>query len=83
MKRNKEQRETINNVCPDCGGDIRIRNPTGKCDHLYYPDYKGVNMSLQESCEGFIQGSNCQDILLFVVLFGFCLGVLYFSGVIS
>lgn len=28
------------NICPDCGGDIRIRNPTGKCDHLYYPEYK-------------------------------------------
>jgi hypothetical protein len=27
-------------ICPDCGGLIAIRNPTGKCDHLYYPDYK-------------------------------------------
>lgn len=26
--------------CPDCGGLIKIRNPTGKCDHLYYPKYK-------------------------------------------
>lgn len=26
--------------CPDCGGPIAIRNPTGKCDHLYYPDMK-------------------------------------------
>lgn len=24
--------------CPHCGGDIEIRNPTGTCDHLYYPD---------------------------------------------
>jgi len=29
-----------NRRCPDCGGLIRIRNPTGKCDHLYYPEYK-------------------------------------------
>ena len=27
------------NKCPHCGGDIAVRNPTGKCDHLYYPDY--------------------------------------------
>jgi len=29
--------------CKYCGGDIEIRNPTGKCDHLYYP----------ENCEGY------------------------------
>ena len=28
-------------ICPDCGGLIKIRNPTGKCDHLYYPENKG------------------------------------------
>jgi hypothetical protein len=26
-------------VCPNCGGEIAIRNPTGNCDHLYWPDY--------------------------------------------
>ena len=25
-------------ICAHCGGDIAIRNPTGICDHLYYPD---------------------------------------------
>ena len=25
-------------ICKHCGGEIRIRNPTGKCDHLYWPD---------------------------------------------
>ena len=25
-------------LCPKCGGDIAIRNPTGHCDHLYYPE---------------------------------------------
>ena len=25
-------------LCKHCGGEIRIRNPTGKCDHLYWPD---------------------------------------------
>ncbi len=25
-------------LCPNCNGLIRIRNPTGKCDHLYYPE---------------------------------------------
>jgi hypothetical protein len=24
--------------CPNCGGDIAIRNPTGNCDHLHYPE---------------------------------------------
>lgn len=24
--------------CPACGGPKSIRNPTGKCDHLYWPD---------------------------------------------
>lgn len=25
-------------VCKYCGGKRAIRNPTGKCDHLYWPD---------------------------------------------
>jgi hypothetical protein len=24
-------------VCPHCDQNIRERNPTGYCDHLYYP----------------------------------------------
>ncbi len=24
--------------CPHCKMDKRIRNPSGYCDHLYYPD---------------------------------------------
>ncbi|MDD5068822.1 MAG: hypothetical protein PHN89_04470 [Candidatus Pacebacteria bacterium] len=49
LKKNKEleqERERMREmlelarICPDCGGDIRIRNPTGKCDHLYYPECK-------------------------------------------
>ena len=27
-------------ICPDCFHPIKIRNPTGKCDHLYYPENK-------------------------------------------
>ena len=27
-----------NNICPHCKGDIRIRNPKGYCDHLYWPN---------------------------------------------
>ena len=26
-------------ICKHCGGPIEIRNPTGQCDHLYWPDY--------------------------------------------
>ncbi len=38
----KELKEDIKKggFCPDCGGLIEIRNPTGKCDHLYYPENK-------------------------------------------
>jgi len=25
-------------ICKHCGGKIAIRNPTGKCDHLHWPD---------------------------------------------
>ena len=25
-------------LCKHCGGPIAVRNPTGKCDHLYWPD---------------------------------------------
>lgn len=25
-------------MCAHCGGDLEIRNPTGRCDHLHYPD---------------------------------------------
>src|SRR3990167_9397448 len=24
--------------CQHCGGDIKIRNPKGYCDHLHYPE---------------------------------------------
>jgi hypothetical protein len=35
-----EERRKIHNlnICKHCGGDIRIRNPKGFCDHLYYPE---------------------------------------------
>jgi len=29
---------TCSALCRHCGGEITIRNPTGKCDHLYWPD---------------------------------------------
>lgn len=31
-------KESIEGKCKNCGEDIALRNPTGKCDHLYYPD---------------------------------------------
>lgn len=27
-----------NTQCNHCGGDLKIRNPKGYCDHLYYPE---------------------------------------------
>ena len=40
----KEIHEETGNICPYCKGDKDIRNPTGKCDHLYYPE--NVNKKL-------------------------------------
>lgn len=34
-------------ICPDCRGEIAIRNPTGKCDHLYYPDNKPKKLDFE------------------------------------
>jgi hypothetical protein len=31
--------------CPHCGGDPKITNPTGKCDHIHYPE--GVNKRMR------------------------------------
>ena len=39
-------------ICAHCGGDIEIRNPTGTCDHLYYPDYCTI-------CERRVKGERC------------------------
>ena len=25
-------------ICPNCQGSVAVRNPTGWCDHLYWPD---------------------------------------------
>jgi len=33
----------LDKTCKYCGGSIHLRNPTGGCDHLYYP----------ENCEGY------------------------------
>lgn len=27
-----------NGICPHCKEEIAIRNPSGNCDHLFYPD---------------------------------------------
>ena len=35
MSENTEKNPVI---CDHCGGPIAIRNPTGKCDHLHYPE---------------------------------------------
>lgn len=25
-------------ICPNCRESVAVRNPTGTCDHLYWPD---------------------------------------------
>lgn len=29
----------MGNTCKHCGGSKDVRNPTGECDHLMWPDY--------------------------------------------
>lgn len=36
-------------ICKHCECHIEIRNPTGWCDHLYYPDYCAVCQKMQET----------------------------------
>ena len=38
-------------LCRHCGGLIKIRNPTGCCDHLYYPENCDVCRQLFEKPE--------------------------------
>ncbi len=37
-------------LCEYCGGDKKIRNPTGKCDHLYYPESVNTNYPNKKGC---------------------------------
>lgn len=39
-------------LCGHCGMDIAIRNPSGFCDHLYYPDCCKI-------CEARLKGHRC------------------------
>lgn len=43
-------------ICPHCKMNIRIRNPSGFCDHLYYPYYcqfctEAIKMSLRQELD--------------------------------
>ena len=33
-----DPRKRMEPICEYCGGPIGQRNPTGKCDHLFWPD---------------------------------------------
>ena len=37
-------------ICSHCGEPVDIRNPSGFCDHLYYPDYCPT-CSMEDSCK--------------------------------
>jgi hypothetical protein len=42
----------MDNLCKHCGGPIAIRNPTGTCEHLYWPD----NLTDEAKCaNGFVK----------------------------
>lgn len=41
-KENARLRDALEkmDICPDCLGAIAVANPTGNCNHVYYPEYK-------------------------------------------
>lgn len=42
-----------NKICLHCGGDIAIRNPTGNCDHLHYPENCIICQRIESAEAGF------------------------------
>ena len=38
FKTSADKDKQIKEICPHCKMEIAIRNPSGYCDHLYYPD---------------------------------------------
>lgn len=57
MENNSDQR------CQKCGGLIKIRNPTGKCDHLYYPD------NIEEENRISVSMKTISEVLVWICLF--------------
>ena len=37
----------MNETCPHCNQPIKIRNPSGYCDHLYYPENCKICQEIQ------------------------------------
>ena len=37
-------------LCPHCHQDTAIRNPSGDCDHLHYPEYCEVCRQREAVC---------------------------------
>lgn len=35
----REKHIALRKMCIHCGEQVALRNPTGYCDHLHYPDY--------------------------------------------
>lgn len=50
-KAKQSDKYNTKNICPHCNMDKRIRNPSGYCDHLYYP----------ESCEACKERENNEN----------------------
>lgn len=42
----------MTNICPHCEMDINIRNPSGYCDHLHYPEYCSICYNIRQKERG-------------------------------
>lgn len=47
-------------ICPHCKMDLRLRNPSGYCDHLFYPDCCEVCTKIKEDKEKKQEKINCE-----------------------
>lgn len=39
----------MSELCKHCNMPVEIRNPSGYCDHLYYPDYCKICQKIQSN----------------------------------
>lgn len=60
MNKNKPQ-DIKEKKCKCCGGNIKIRNPKGCCDHLYYPENCNGNCPMKNTIKKDKKGNLVHD----------------------
>ena len=55
LKKKEASKRKSEKICLHCKGKISIRNPSGYCDHLYYPENCGVCKEMPSTPDKFIK----------------------------